>query len=74
MQIEAVMLDVQAAWSRGIITHSATPAGAPDLGMNGTPEVWAPGRLFGRESVGTRQQAKRDRQEQVSVMLSNWDL
>ncbi len=43
--------------------------GAPGLGIQGTPEAQARGKLFGEESIGTRQQARRDRDEQVLKYL-----
>jgi len=61
--VEAVMTDMEA-----VLTHGL---GVPGLGVKGTPESQGRGRIFGQEGIGTRQQQRRDNEEQR--LLDEWE-
>jgi hypothetical protein len=55
--VEGVMSDVECILTYGL--------GVPGLGVKGTPEASARGQLFGEDGMGTRDQKRRDMEEQV---------
>ena len=55
--VEGVMSDVECILTYGL--------GVPGLGVKGTPEASARGQLFGDDGMGTREQKRRDMEEQV---------